>query len=79
MNDQSHHNTSVHENRFPGHLETPMLLEEECKFKTTRKAYKALPSCLVFEVGIFAYGENPFEQTLKLKKSIDHHSLLNLF
>ena len=33
----------------------------------------------VFEVGIFAYSEKPFEQTLKLKKSIQHHSLLNLF
>ena len=44
-------------------------VKKEMQVKTTRKAYKAL----------FAYRENPFEQTLKLKKSIHHHSLLNLF
>ena len=81
VSDQSRHNKSVHEHRFPGHLETVCCrpVKKECKLKQPERLTKLLPSRFVFEVGIFAYREKPFEQTLKLKKSIYHHSLLNLF
>ena len=45
-------------------------VKKECKLKQPERLTNLLPSCFVFEAEIFAYSEKPFEQTLKLKKSI---------